>query len=217
MSSADPVAVDGSAAPATVVLVVDDHRVFTDALRASLERQRDVAAVVVAHSVGEALAHARRTALDAAIVDLDLPDGSGLDVVAALRELRPATRTIVLTAHARCDLAERAVAAGAAAFLAKEGTLDRVLAALRAPVPAAPVVDAAVPPGRVELTPRECDVLRLLGQGREPARIATELKLSLHTVRGHVKTLMAKLDAHSQLEAVVAAHRRGLISVGSRY
>ncbi|MEJ2864744.1 response regulator transcription factor [Actinomycetospora flava] len=216
MSSADPVAVDGPVAPGTV-LVVDDHRVFTDALRTSLGRQRDVSAVVVAHSVGEALAHVRRTALDAAIVDLDLPDGSGLDVVAAVRELRPRARTVVLTAHARSDLAERAVAAGAAAFLAKEGTLDRVLAALRAPAPGAPVVDAAVPAGHVELTARECDVLRLLGQGREPARIAAELRLSLHTVRGHVKTLLTKLDAHSQLEAVVAAHRQGLISVGSRY
>jgi two-component system response regulator DesR len=217
VSSTDPVTVDGSAVPGMAVLVVDDHRVFTDALRTSLGRQHDVAAVVVAHSVREALAHARRTQLDAAIVDLDLPDGSGLDVVSSLRALRPVARTIVLTAHARFDLAERALAAGAAAFLAKEGTLDRVLAALRAPAPTAPVVDAAVAPGRVELTPRECDVLRLLGQGREPARIAAELKLSLHTVRGHVKTLMAKLDAHSQLEAVVAAHRRGLISVGSRY
>src|SRR5689334_4223920 len=137
------------------VLVVDDHRVFTDALRTSLGRQRDVAAVVVAHSVREALARARCTALDAAIVDLDLPDGSGLDVVSALRELRPGARTIVLTAHARSDLAERALVAGAAAFLAKEGTLDRVLAALRDPAPAAPVVEAAVPAGRVELTPRE--------------------------------------------------------------
>ncbi|GAA4936662.1 LuxR family two component transcriptional regulator [Actinomycetospora succinea] len=197
------------------VLVVDDHRVFTDALRMSLERQDDVAAVTVAHSAREALARARRVELDAAIIDLDLPDGSGLDVVAALRGLRPGARTIVLTAHARPDLAERAIAAGAAAFLAKEGTLDRVLGALRAS--AAPVVDVPAALGAIELTPRESDVLRLLGQGREPARIAVELRLSLHTVRGHVKALMAKLGVHSQLEAVVAAHRRGLISVGSRY
>jgi DNA-binding NarL/FixJ family response regulator len=199
------------------VLVVDDHRVFTDALRTSLERQPDVSSVVVAHTVREALARARFAPVDAAIVDLDLPDGSGLDVLSALGDIRPDARTIVLTAHARPDLAERAIAAGAAAFLTKEGTLDRVLAALRAPSPGCPDVVADATPGRVELTPRECDVLRLLGQGREPARIAAELSLSLHTVRGHVKTLMAKLGAHSQLEAVVAAHRRGLISVGARY
>lgn len=199
------------------VLVVDDHRIFTEALRASLERRGDVSSVEVAHTVGEALARIRRVDVDAVIVDLDLPDGSGLDIVSAVSALRPRARTIVLTAHARPDLAERAVAAGAAAFLAKEGTLDRVIAALRAPSRELPIVDHAVPPGPVDLTRREHDVLRLLGQGQEPARIAGELGISLHTVRGHVKAVMAKLGVHSQLEAVVTGHRRGLISVGTRY
>ena len=196
--------------------MVDDHRVFTDALRLSLERQEDVSGVTVAHSAGEALARARRTAFDAAIVDLDLPDAPGIDVVSALREIQPGVRVIVLTAYGRPDLAERATAAGAAAFLTKEGTLDRVLTALRTSGPERRPVDAG-DAGRSDLTHREQDVLRLLGQGQDPSRIATELGISLHTVRGHVKAVMAKLGARSQLGAVVAAHRRGLISVGSRY
>lgn len=196
--------------------MVDDHRVFTDALRLGLERQEDVRSVTVAHSAGEALAHARRADFDAAIVDLDLPDASGLDVVAALAEIRPGARVVVLTAHGRPDLVERAAAAGADAFLTKEGTLDRVMQALRAPGTTRPPVDAGHA-GRVELTHREQDVLRLLGQGHDPAGIAAELGISLHTVRGHVKAVMAKLGARSQLGAVVAAHRRGLITVGARY
>lgn len=200
--------------------MVDDHRVFTDALRLGLERQEDVGSVTVAHSAGEALAHARRTDFDAAIVDLDLPDASGLDVVAALTEIRPGVRVVVLTAYGRPDLVERATAAGADAFLTKEGTLDRVLEALRMPGAARPPVDAGHQhgqTGRVELTHREQDVLRLLGQGRDPAGIAADLGISLHTVRGHVKAVMAKLGARSQLGAVVAAHRRGLITIGARY
>lgn len=196
--------------------MVDDHRVFTDALRLGLERQEDVAAVTVAHSAGEALAHAHRTDFDAAIVDLDLPDMSGLDVVAALTGMSAGMCVVVLTAYGRPDLVERAAAAGAAAFLTKAGTLDCVLTALRTPAAARPPVDAG-PAGRVDLTHREQDVLRLLGQGRDPSGIAAELGISLHTVRGHVKAVMAKLGARSQLGAVVAAHRRGLIRVGSRY
>lgn len=199
------------------VMVVDDHRVFADVLCSRLERESDVADVAVAHSAHEATARVSTARFDVVIADLDLPDSCGLGLVAGLRALRPDVRIVVLTAYARADLVARCTTAGADAVLAKEGTLDGVLAALRGGTPPeglpAAVDDGAV----VDLTYRERDVLRLLGQGLDPSRIAGHLGISLHTVRGHVKTINAKMGARSQLEAVVAAHRRGLISIGSRY
>ena len=120
----------------------------------------------------------------------------------------------------------RAGAAGAAGFLAKDGSLDDVLSALRTArrgsliLPATVLAEFSRPgipvaPGpEATLTPRELEVLRLLGQGRDPRSIAKELGVSLHTCRGFVKSILAKLDVHSQLEAVVVASRRGLIHLG---
>jgi two-component system response regulator DesR len=197
-------------------LVIDDHRVFTDTLALSLDLEPDLCCVATAQSARDGLAKAAAIEVDVAIVDLDLPDASGIDVVAGLRELRPAMRVLVLTAHPRADLASRAVAAGAAAFLPKDTALREILSAIRTADPARPVVDAPRQPA-VALTAREYDVLRQLAQGRDAHRCATALGLSLYTTRDHIKALMGKLSAHTQLEAVVAADRLGLISVGSRY
>ncbi|GAA0909041.1 hypothetical protein GCM10009558_097410 [Virgisporangium aurantiacum] len=87
---------------------------------------------------------------------------------------------------------------------------------MRAATAARPVVDGLVA-SRVDLTDREFDVLRQLGQGRDASRAAAALGISLHTARDHIKGLLAKLGAHSQLEAVVAAQRLGLITIGTRY
>ena len=198
------------------LLVIDDHRVFTDTLALSLDLEPDLCCVATAQTARDGLAKAAAIDLDVAIVDLDLPDASGIDVVAQLLALRPTVRVIVLTAHPRADLAERAVAAGAAGFLPKDAALRTILSAVRTADPARPVVDARHPPS-VALTAREYDVLRQLAQGRDAHRCAAALGLSLHTTRDHIKALMGKLSAHTQLEAVVAADRLGLISVGSRY
>ncbi|HEV7711300.1 MAG TPA: response regulator transcription factor [Asanoa sp.] len=198
------------------LLVIDDHRVFTDTLALSLDLEPDLSCVATAQTAREGLAKAAAIDLDVAIVDLDLPDASGIDVVARLRELRPAVRSIMLTAHPRADLAERAVAAGAAAFLPKDTPLRTILSAIRTADPARPMVDVPRQPA-IALTHREYDVLRQLAQGHDAHRCATALGLSLYTTRDHIKALMGKLSAHTQLEAVVAADRLGLISVGARW
>jgi DNA-binding NarL/FixJ family response regulator len=201
----------------TAVLVLDDHRVFTDLFEVTLSLQPDLACVAVAHTAAEGLVRAAATAFAVAVVDLHLPDAGGLDVIPRLLAVAPHARIVVLTGHPRADLADRALAAGAVGFLGKDAPLARILAAIRHARPGAPVVEVPPRPARVELTHRELDVLRELGQGRDAARAATSLGISLHTARGHIKAVMAKLGAHSQLEAVVSAERLGLISVGSRY
>jgi two-component system response regulator DesR len=201
----------------TPVLLLDDHRVFTDLLEVSLGLQPDLCCVAVAHTAREGLAKAAAVNFAVAVVDLQLPDAGGLDLIPQLLALRPHARIVVLTAHPRPDLAERAIAAGAAAFLGKDVTLARILDALRHAGPDRPVVGTAPRPSRVDLTRREFDVLRELGQGRDAARVAAALGISLYTARDHIKSVMAKLGVHSQLDAVVCAERLGLITLGARY
>ncbi|GAA1858611.1 response regulator transcription factor [Asanoa iriomotensis] len=200
----------------TSVLLIDDHRVFTDSLALSLDLEPDVRCVATARTGSDGLARAAAVEADVALVDLQLPDTDGIDVVRQLRALRPATKVIVLTAHPRADLADRAVAAGAAGFLSKDTGLRRILTAIRTASVDRPLVDPVHQPD-VALTHREFDVLRQLAQGHDAARCATALGLSLHTTRDHIKAVLGKLDAHTQLEAVVTAGRLGLITLGSRY
>ncbi len=198
------------------VLLIDDHRMFTDLLALTLDMQDDLHCVGAAHTVQDGLQWAASEPFDVAVVDLQLPEGGGLGLIGPLLELRPAARIIVLTAHPRADLAQRALDTGAAAFLAKDGALEEILAAIREADADHPMVCAAARsvPGGPRLTHREWDVLRGLGNGLTAHQMAGSLGMSLHTVRYHIKSVMAKLEVHSQLEAVVAAERLGLIEVG---
>ncbi|SDU78592.1 response regulator transcription factor [Jiangella alkaliphila] len=196
------------------VLVVDDHAVFAEALGLALDAGPGTRCAGVAHGVTDALRLAERTPFDVAIVDHHLPGESGLRLVGPLLETRPAARVVMLTAYPRADLAADALAAGAAAFLAKESPLAEIVAAVRDATPERPVVAAlAEPPGHGGLTPREHEVLRLLAQGHDARHIARTCGLSIHTVRDHIKAVLAKLQARTQLEAVVTAARRGLVDL----
>jgi DNA-binding NarL/FixJ family response regulator len=169
----------------------------------------------VAHSVREAREALQdppdQQAPDLVLVDLGLPDDSGLQLVAELAWRIP---VLVLTAHPRVDLVRRATAAGAAGFLAKDMPLHEILVAAHAALAGTPV-RSWEPDRLVHLTGRELDVLAGLGRGRDTSRIATELGISVHTTRDHIRAVLAKLGAHSQLEAVVTADRLGLIAVGA--
>jgi DNA-binding NarL/FixJ family response regulator len=202
------------------LLLLDDHRVFTDSLALSLDLEPDMRCVASAYTARDGLAMAAAIDFAAAVVDLRLPDADGIEVIERLREVRPAARVVVLTAHPRADLARRAIAAGAVAFLSKDARLARIIDALRHAGAERPFVDpdpSYEPADTIGLTPREYDVLRQLGQGRDARRAAAALGMSVHTARDHIKALMAKLGAHTQLEAVVRAERLGLITIGSRY
>ncbi|GAA1283549.1 DNA-binding response regulator [Planotetraspora silvatica] len=201
------------------VLLLDDHRVFTESLALSIDFEPDLRCVAAAHTARDGLAKAAAIDFAVAVVDLQLPDARGFDVIAGLRRLRPEARIVVLTAHSRESLAERAIAAGAVAFLGKGAPLARILAAIRSADAAHPMVDVerGGAAGRIRLTDREYDVLRELGQGHDAGRIAADLGISLHTTRDHIKGLMAKLGVHTQLDAVVSADRLGLITIGSGY
>lgn len=215
--------------PRTRVLVVEDQRILADALVIAIGAQPDLECVGAAETVDEALRLIRARRPDVTLMDIHLP---GVDGIAGTRQIKaayPEIRVFILTADATPDLFTDAAEAGAAGFLAKDSAFPDILAAIRTPPEGRIMVAGSTltallgelrhgvpkPAGQegnwAGLTGREREVLALMGEGLDPRAIAERLVVSLHTARGHVKNVMAKLRTHSQLEAVVVAIRTGLL------
>jgi DNA-binding NarL/FixJ family response regulator len=212
-----------SIALATRVVVVDDHRTFADLLALALQAEADLECVGTAHNVEQALAMVRAMGPDLVIMDVQLGDGDGIAATALLTATFPDLRVIVLTAVVSPPLMRRALDAGACALLRKDGALDEMLHTLRnaqrgtfvmQPGLLMELVKTKPPTPQPVLTERERQVLQGLALGEDARSIARQLGISLSTCRGYVKNLLAKLDAHSQLEAVVIAMRHGLVDAG---
>jgi DNA-binding NarL/FixJ family response regulator len=206
----------------TTVLVVDDHRAFAEAVALAVEVNPGFHALGIATTVKEALCRFEAAPPDVALVDIALPDGNGLDLTAQIKERYPSTRVVVITGHLATTSPALVAEAGADDLRPKSGSLSDLLAALKGPAwqplasrpehsangPATRTARAAAP----ELTPREREVLDLLGQGRPPKLIAGDLEISIHTCRAHIRAIYDKLDVHSQLAAVAQAARLGLFT-----
>lgn len=206
--------------PPTRVFLLDDHRVFAQALAVGLDSRPDMTCVSLAHSVRDALELATAVDFDVAVVDLQLPDGGGLAAIPGLLIRRPAASVVVLTAHPRADLARRAAAAGARGFFGKEAALEEIVSGIRAArgdqggLVGLPVHD---PAAHLGVTPREHEVLQALSRGLDAVRIAAALGISLYTTRDHIRSVMGKLGVRTQLDAVVTADRLGLVTVGAGF
>ena len=211
------------------MLVVDDHAVVREGLRTFLELQDGIAVVGEAADGEEALVEAERLRPDVILMDLAMPR---LDGVGAMRELRgrlPRARVVVLTSFADDDRLLAALQAGAAGYLLKTVQPQELARAVRAahaggamldPAVAARLVEAiAAPPTPPpsppstnpadQLTPREREVLGLIGAGRSNKRIALELGVSEKTVKTHVGHLLAKLGVSDRTQAALYAVRAG--------
>ena len=212
------------------VLVVDDHAVVREGLRTFLELQDGIAVIGEAADGEEALVEAERLRPDVILMDLAMPR---LDGVGAMRELRrrlPAARVVVLTSFADDHRLLAALQAGAAGYLLKNVQPQELARAVRAahaggamldPAVAARLVEAiATPPPpsppsppptnpAAQLTPREREVLGLIGAGRSNKRIALELGVSEKTVKTHVGHLLAKLGVSDRTQAALYAVRAG--------
>lgn len=206
------------------VLVVDDHLMVAELLAGAIHAEPGFEVVGCAQSVADARRLVEELRPDVVIMDVRLGDGDGIAATAELTERHPALRVVILTAHIDQEMLRRSAAANACALLPKNGDLSTMLQILRTAERGSFTVHprllhrlVAQPldaePGQVALTPRELDVLRLLSTGLGATLIAREMGISVHTCRGHVKSLLVKLDAHSQLEAVAKAVRHGLINV----
>jgi len=209
------------------LLVIDDQRTFADLLQQALDRQPDVMRVDVAYDLTTGLELVEQCRPDVVILDVGF-DGDARDGVDVAREIRdgyPDTRVVLLTGQTDPSLVGRAAVAGAHALMAKNGSIEEILQAVRAGRSSGLMVDSlllqaltgvrAPEPGAPTLTRRESDVLGMLVLGLDAKAISDQLQISLNTCRSYIKTLLSKLDAHSQLEAVAIARRRGLLcSVG---
>jgi DNA-binding NarL/FixJ family response regulator len=206
------------------VLIVDDHQSFAELLSFALSSQADLECVGTAASAAAGVALAAERKPDIVVVDIEMPGQDGLTAARRIREVAPGAVIAVVTAHRDPAWVVRATQAGASAFVPKNGSLAEMLDVLRRAraggmlvAPSAFATRGAVAAGPAAapvpaLTQRELEVLGLLGRGMAPKAIARTLGISLNTCRGYVKSLLSKLGASSQLEAVVTAQRLGLLA-----
>ena len=200
---------------ATRVLIVDDHPVVRAGLRAFLDLQNDFEVVAEAGSLSEARERARESAPDLILLDLQLPDGSGLTLI---DELVAIGRVLVLTSFLDEGKVRQALRRGASGYLLKHAgpnaLLDKVRAALRGEMPLDPeAVRALASPTTdplADLTRREHQVLALMAQGWSNKRIAVHLSISEKTVKTHAGHIFAKLGVDDRLQAVLVAKEHGL-------
>jgi DNA-binding NarL/FixJ family response regulator len=229
----------------TAVLVVEDQQVLASALEIAIDAQPDLNCVGTAGSVDDALLLMAAARPDVVLMDIELPGADGIAGTRMIKTTYPAARVLILTAGATPGRLAEAAAAGAGGFLGKDSVLSDILAAIRNPATgnmlikgamlgellrersatgegqppgdrSPPEADRASGPGGARLTAREEEVLALMGEGLDPSAIAERLVVSVYTARGHVKNVMAKLGAHTQLETVVLATRAGLLQPGTQ-
>lgn len=217
----------GGAGRPVRVVVVDDHPMWRDGVRADLERDGDFLVVGQAGGVAEAVEVAQRHRPELVLMDLTLPDGSGSDATAQILGRLPDTRVLVLSASGEQADVLAAVTAGASGYLLKSSTATALLDAARQVVAGEPVFSpslaalvlgefrrvaaggTAVPDG-TGLTERETEILRYVAKGYAYREVADRLVISVRTVQNHVQHILRKLRLSSRYELMRFAMERGL-------
>lgn len=206
-------------------LVVDDHPIVRQGLVALIGAQADMAPPGEAATAADTVELMRTRPWDLVILDINLPDGSGLDVLRRIRRERPDLPVLVLSAHAEEQFAVRTLRAGASGYLNKQLAADELIVAIRRVLAGRRYVSAALAerlaasldpaaPDREPhetLSDREFQVLRLLGAGNAVSDIAAQLHLSVKTVSTYRARLLEKLGLESTAELVAYAIRNGLV------
>lgn len=205
----------------TRVLLVDDHELIRDGLSGVFSAQEDMEVVGAAKTVAEAFDLFDAHQPDVIVTDLQLPDGTGLDVVRRVRKESDKVGLVVLTMHAGDDQIFAAMEAGASAFVGKDAPSTEVVKAARHATVSprsflcaglAQAMMRRVSGESTRLSDREHDVLMLLAEGLSAAEIAPRLHLSESTVKSHVARIYQKLGAVNRAQALVTAMRIGLLS-----
>lgn len=205
----------------TRVMLVDDHPIVLSGLAALVESDDGLELVALARTAAEALAVS--TAPDVAVVDLDLPDGDGIELGATLKRTWPGLRVVVLTMHADDQAVIRSLGAGMDGYLLKDSDPEDVLAAINTAARGAlvlgkgasnAVVAAAASAPRTDalarLDARDMEILRLLVQGLPTSQVAARLYIAPKTVRNRISEMLTKLGVSSREEAIALGQARGL-------
>ena len=201
------------------VLVVDDHEIVRRGVVEVIDADEGLTVVAEAGTVADAIRRAAAVKPDLAILDLKLPDGTGIDLLRALRHDQPDIRCIVLTSFDDEEALAAALAAGANAFVLKTVRGAEIVEVVRQVVAGRNLLDdrtvarrrSGVPDPTAELTPTERKVLELIGDGLSNREIGDRLGLAEKTVKNHVTGLLAAMGfrRRTQAAAWVAAHRQG--------
>jgi DNA-binding NarL/FixJ family response regulator len=212
-----PASAEGSTESRHGVLVVDDHALLRTGVANIISQEPDLFVVAEASNGREAVAAFERYRPDVTLLDLRMPEMEGVEAVRQIRERDPQARVIVLTTYDTDDDIQRALKAGAKAYILKDIAADALVQCIHdvlagktylAPAAAARLAEGLT---RVQLTPRELSTLRLMADGQSNKEIASALNISERTVKTHLGHLFEKLGVTSRTEAVKVASRRGLV------
>ena len=200
------------------IIICDDHPVVREGLASVLGRRTDLKIVGSVGSVNDLLTIARRSAPDIVLLDLELPDSSGLVAIERLARIAPEAKVVMFTVHETEDTVTAALNAGAMGYVRKGAPADEIAAAIRdvhagrmhvQPDVAAHAI--AGRHGRSDLSARQREVLRLIAGGRSNKQIAASLEISERTVKFHVTAIMNKLGVDNRAQAAAAATKRQLL------
>jgi DNA-binding NarL/FixJ family response regulator len=202
------------------LMLVEDHDMVAQSLRIILEQEADIHVVAVSATVADAVERVALVKPDVILMDYYLPDGDGVGAATRIWVDHPEVKVVLLTGSEDPHALQRALEAGCVGYLDKAGPLEELAGAVRVAAGGHVVVSAedlgqllpgAHGPRANALTRREREILHLMSEGLTNQAIATQLVLSVHTVRTHVQKILTKLSAHSKLEAVAVAKRRRLL------
>lgn len=199
------------------VLIADDHLLLRDGISVLIANCGDIAVVGEAETGREAIAAHRQLRPDVTLLDLQLPDMDGVEVITAIKREAPQARIIVLTTYSGDARAQKALKAGARAYALKNHVRRDLLDTIRLVFAGHKYIDPEVAAqiaehsGETGLTSREVQILELIAGGGSNKWIAQELDISEDTVKGHVSSILAKLNANDRTHAVTLAIKRGAI------
>jgi DNA-binding NarL/FixJ family response regulator len=201
------------------VLSVDDHPLFREGVGVIINSQADMSLAGTASNGSEAIESFRTLRPDVTLMDLRLPDRSGLDVTIAIRSEFPDARVVVLTTFEGDADVQRALKAGARGYLLKSMPPQQMLDTIRQIHAGKKVVPAEIAAGLVEhlgdeaLSQREVEVLQQVAAGRRNRDIGARLFIAEETVKAHIRHIMDKLGANDRTQSVTIAARRGIIEL----
>ncbi|MBU4348686.1 response regulator transcription factor [Patescibacteria group bacterium] len=214
------------------LLIVDDHPLFREGLKSLLKHHSEFEVVGEAENGEEGINMAKKLKPDLVIMDLSLPDQSGIDVTRRIRNMLSETRVMILSMHSKIEYITKAFQAGAHGYVVKESAAERLVECLKAISKGEYFLDTSLShkvvknlmesdqkeakitdAGYKTLTPREQQIMRLLAEGLSTKDIADQLFISPKTVENHRSNIMNKLDLHSTMELVRHAAKLGIIDV----
>lgn len=197
----------------TRLLVVDDHDVVRQGLVASL-KLHGYTSIETAGTLKEARSKVAAFNPEAMIVDLNLPDGSGLELVQWIRKLSATVAIIVLSLNEPALFAHLSRSAGANAYISKSRPIDEIVSTLTFAIANPKSFTSTLSTAEmsvVELTPREIDLLHLLARGATNGEISATLFISVSTVKTHISSILRKLESSNRTKAIKVAREKGLL------